>query len=625
MPAECEAFTALWPQADKDVGFFQAKGISEDLMAETVRHFATPFKRGMHYGFFGGRAYMLTPTYLAKYGQMSLSRHLTYMNVLLDLEQRYGPHIPDCEFVISTTDIPTQNPLPQSEPNPSRTLQQQQQQRKQRSLEAAGSSQQPQQPQQRQQQRSPRAAKAAALHTHALTHPFGPPGIPNGTYPILRSCKSAAFPDILIPSHDFYQLRYDTTVLRAVANLTAAGEMPGWGRRLPAAYGRYDLRVARSRHAADRTTYRYGTGDMRICSGAGETRCFVRRHLWGIAEKANRSVVDISHVPAASDHHLIDLHTPRHLALAMAREDLSARRHARRSHAAAAHNHGGSRIHSSSSSRSGGTHDGIHNADADIGGTQPHHAHSAAPYPTSSLAWVSSVSSGSAAADGEGDALLSDAAHEAYLLQQAAVVGGVSSSSSSSSSGVAGASGDEEAAAGSSGFFAPGEVEQLRAAPHLPAYLRAAAQHQLLVHVDGAGCSSSLERLLPLGGVVLREESGYFSYFQQAIKPDQHFRRWWIHDPEDLYSQAAWAETHPHEAHEIAAAGAAFARDMLGARGRACYWLAVLKRLATAFTYEPKLADHPRALLLARYRDEQVLRMRPGPGQRPLWGQPFEP
>jgi hypothetical protein len=36
------------------------------------------------------------------------------------------------------------------------------------------------------------------------------------------------------------------------------------------------------------------------------------------------------------------------------------------------------------------------------------------------------------------------------------------------------------------------------------------------VHVDGAGCSSALERLLPLGGVVLREESGYFTYFQQV-------------------------------------------------------------------------------------------------------------
>ena len=85
-------------------------------------------------------------------------------------------------------------------------------------------------------------------------------------------------------SHDFYLLRYDTTVLRAAGNLTAAGELAPWDRRNPAAYGRYDLRVARSRHARDRTTYRYGTGDMRICSGTGETRCFVRRHLWGITE-----------------------------------------------------------------------------------------------------------------------------------------------------------------------------------------------------------------------------------------------------------------------------------------------------------------------------------------------------
>lgn len=59
--------------------------------------------------------------------------------------------------------------------------------------------QQQAQDERRQQPRSPRAAKAAARSHHALTHPFGKPGVPNGTFPVLRACKSAPFPDILIP------------------------------------------------------------------------------------------------------------------------------------------------------------------------------------------------------------------------------------------------------------------------------------------------------------------------------------------------------------------------------------------------------------------------------------------
>eukprot|EP00198_Chlamydomonas_reinhardtii_P007163 XP_001696499.1 predicted protein [Chlamydomonas reinhardtii] len=500
-------------------------------MADTVRFFATPFKRGMHYGFFGGKAYMLTPSYLAKYGQISLSRQLTYMKVLLDLEKRYGREIPDCEFVISTTDTPNQNPvLPESDEQQAkgRTLLEQQQAQDER----------------RQQPRSPRAAKAAARSHHALTHPFGKPGVPNGTFPVLRACKSAPFPDILIPSHDFYLLRYDTTVLRAAGNLTAAGELAPWDRRNPAAYGRYDLR------------------------------------------KANRSLVDIGHVPAASDHHLTDLHTARHLALALVREELlgGGGRGTRPSHGAAEHASGG---------KGGGS---IYNGGGDSGGTSGQAAAASAP----GVSVLGSV---------DGDAATAEEAHQAYLL-------GVKHSAGW-------AEGEDEVAG--AGSYAPGEVERLRTAPHLPAYLRAAAQHKLLVHVDGAGCSSALERLLPMGGVVLREESGYFGYYHQAMQPRQHYLPWWRRDPEDLYAEAAWASQHPDAAQAIAAAGAAFARGMLGSQGRACYWLAVLKRLAAAFTYQPKLSDFPRALPLARYRDEQVLRMRPGPGQRPLFGQPFEP
>lgn len=40
--------------------------------------------------------------------QAFLSRHLVYVNVLLDLERRWGAAIPDVEFVVVPTDTPNQ-------------------------------------------------------------------------------------------------------------------------------------------------------------------------------------------------------------------------------------------------------------------------------------------------------------------------------------------------------------------------------------------------------------------------------------------------------------------------------------------------------------------------------------
>ncbi len=64
----------------------------------------------------------------------------------------------------------------------------------------------------------------------------------NGThYPTLRFAKTAAFPSVLlVPHHDFYLLRYDTTVLNATSDLNA--KLP-WSRREPAVYGRYNMWV----------------------------------------------------------------------------------------------------------------------------------------------------------------------------------------------------------------------------------------------------------------------------------------------------------------------------------------------------------------------------------------------
>jgi hypothetical protein len=43
-------------------------------------------------------------------------------------------------------------------------------------------------------------------------------------------------------------------------------------------------------------------------------------------------------------------------------------------------------------------------------------------------------------------------------------------------------------------------------------------RYKYLVHVDGQGLSSRLDQLLPLGSLVLKEESGYTTYYHHLLK-----------------------------------------------------------------------------------------------------------
>lgn len=72
-----------------------------------------------------------------------------------------------------------------------------------------------------------------------LRNPYGEPRLPSGSFPVFRACKSDAFPtSVLIPSHDFYLLRYDATVLNASVHL--AEDVP-WATRLNSAYAEYNM------------------------------------------------------------------------------------------------------------------------------------------------------------------------------------------------------------------------------------------------------------------------------------------------------------------------------------------------------------------------------------------------
>ncbi|GLC55264.1 hypothetical protein PLESTB_000965900 [Pleodorina starrii] len=476
----------------------------------------------MHYGFVGGKAYVLSPRFPTKYGQVFMSRHLAYMDVLLDLERRFGHLIPDVEFVIVTTETPNEMPsLP-------------------RNATGGDQAQSPPPP---------------PLPPH-LEHPFGQPGLPHGAFPVFRVAKSDAFPaNVLIPSHDFYVLRYDSTVLNGSARLV---EEAPWASRLPSAFAEYDMHVPRSRHPQDPYTYRRGVDGIPICGGPrGDSICFVRRHFQGIAHAASASsrspsspsspVLDIRQIPPGppgSEHvQLIDQHTPRHVALATAAAA-----------AAAAKQYG------------------------------------------------SNGGSGSVSANGT--QLVAQEAQLAYLHALMS-----------------------EGGNGGGGGIVPYD-EALRAAAAastaLPSYLAAAARHKVLVHLDGRGLSSSLERLLALGSVVLAEQSGYYGYFHRALKPYEHYLPWWEKEPGDVFSRLQWVRDNADAASRIAAAGAAFAREHLTETGRACYWLRLLQRHAAALRVAPALHRFPHATPLGAFR-QTVIGMQPLRGQRSLFGQPFEP
>jgi hypothetical protein len=55
--------------------------------------------------FFGGRAYLLTPTNFTGLSHHAVL-HVAYMRMLLHVEDCFGAHVPDVAFVLTTSDTP---------------------------------------------------------------------------------------------------------------------------------------------------------------------------------------------------------------------------------------------------------------------------------------------------------------------------------------------------------------------------------------------------------------------------------------------------------------------------------------------------------------------------------------
>ena len=91
LPPHCSQYSVLFKQADADLSHWRGEAgrplITQAVMREAVRQYATPNTRSMHYGFVGGKAYMLTPAHASRHNH-HLHKQLAYTRMLLHLQMR---------------------------------------------------------------------------------------------------------------------------------------------------------------------------------------------------------------------------------------------------------------------------------------------------------------------------------------------------------------------------------------------------------------------------------------------------------------------------------------------------------------------------------------------------------
>lgn len=98
-PAECAAYAPLYKNIDNDLEIWQLTGISQELMAATIRDHATLRNRphsqkGIAVGFVNGTAVLLQKPELSWAGH-HVGIWFIYLRVLLELQQQFGAAIPN--------------------------------------------------------------------------------------------------------------------------------------------------------------------------------------------------------------------------------------------------------------------------------------------------------------------------------------------------------------------------------------------------------------------------------------------------------------------------------------------------------------------------------------------------
>lgn len=114
-------------------------------------------------------------------------------------------------------------------------------------------------------------------------------------------------------------------------------------------------------------------------------------------------------------------------------------------------------------------------------------------------------------------------------------------------------------------------------------------RNKYVVHVDGITCSTKLEKSLSTSSLVLREQSGFYTFYENLLRPFEHYVPWWKAYPDDLVDALQWAERNPGDAERIGTAGRAFFDAYLTGPSLRAYWVSLFGEYAKLQTF--RVAD----------------------------------
>ncbi|GIL49769.1 hypothetical protein Vafri_6042, partial [Volvox africanus] len=113
------------------------------------------------------------------------------------------------------------------------------------------------------------------------------------------------------------------------------------------------------------------------------------------------------------------------------------------------------------------------------------------------------------------------------------------------------------------------------------------AKFKMVMNIDGISCSSRLFQLLSLGSVVLREQSGYFAFYDKLLRKFEHYVPFWSHRPREVVWAYNWVTANDAAARAIATRGQQFTRHFLSREAIECYWALLLHQYAKLLRFTP--------------------------------------
>ncbi|XP_061579988.1 protein O-glucosyltransferase 2 isoform X1 [Cololabis saira] len=113
-------------------------------------------------------------------------------------------------------------------------------------------------------------------------------------------------------------------------------------------------------------------------------------------------------------------------------------------------------------------------------------------------------------------------------------------------------------------------------------------KYKYQINIDGTVAAYRLPYLLAGDSVVLKQDSGYYEYFYNNLRPWQHYIPIRA-DLGDLLEKIHWAREHDEEAKKIAVAGQQFVRNHLMGDTVFCYYYKLFKEYAKLQITEPKI------------------------------------